>query len=248
MQDVQYVFGFTIWSVLIPVIALIAYVGYRIKQQSPNLFKKFVAAVLILGVCVPLVIVVTLVLPPPTEIELGMDITYKSNSTSHEFSASYHWDASGVSRDAYGTHLQFIESYPDFTTSDTGQFAEDMTQWVQSMYVQWNEINVLNNGTWTLRLDFAYPVDYSLFFRGDNDSVENVWTVITDGRVWPSDLTNLESFGIEGLEMCANVSLSLTATAMRAILSSTNLSSNDISPIDYHQERIYMGTIPQAYP
>ena len=117
------------------------------------------------------------------------------------------------------------------------------------LYIQWTEIVVYGNATWTLRLDFAFPVDWTLFFRGDNTTVNGVQPLITDA--WPvfqSFREALESYGINGLMIYANTSLKISADVLQSFYSLNSANISTASPIDFIVRDIYVGTIPDNPP
>ncbi len=244
LQDAQIIFAPTISTFVIILIVLVVVGARRIKDKRPELFRKYIAAALILGLAVPLTFVIVITLPPPRNVELDVSLAYKSNSTSHEYSVLYHWDASSAYRDAYGTHLNWRETYPETASNDSGAFA-DMMRTYTSLYIQWTEIVVYSNATWTLRVDFPFPVDWTLFFRGDNTTVKGVQPLIT--HAWPVSDTfrdALESYGIEGLMIYANISLKISADVLQSFYTLNSANISTASPIQFIVRNIYVGTIP----
>lgn len=246
LQEVQFQFGLTVWPFIILLVALVAVGAQRIKERRPELLKKYIAAVVVLGLVVPLTFVIVITLPPPRNVELDVGLTYKSNSTSHEYSVLYHWDASSAYRDAYGTHLKWRQTIAETASNNTGAFAEMMKQYTSDIYIQWTEIMVYSNATWTLRVDFPIPVDWTLYFRGDNTTAKGVQPLVTDA--WPifQDFQGaLESYGIEGLMIYANISLKISADVLRSFYTLNSANVSTASPIDFIVRNIYVGTIPE---
>ncbi|MFW9921147.1 MAG: hypothetical protein ACFFED_16210 [Candidatus Thorarchaeota archaeon] len=242
-MQLQMFYTFTALPVVLLIVAVVVYyLAKKIQVSRPDLLKRFVAAVIIIGIVVPLVFVIVITLPPPIEAELDLTITYQSNSTSHEYTSSYQWIASGIYTDAYGTHLDWIETHVGASTEDTGAFAEMMYERTSGMYIQWTEIDVFSNDTWSIRIDFAFPVNWALEFRGDNTTILVVIPKITDGRIVSPFEDALESYGIGGLDVYADISLTLSPLVIRSMYANTGVNLQE--DLEFNQIGIYWCTIP----
>jgi hypothetical protein len=230
--------------IIIPI--LLAILGaQRIRERRPTLLRKYIAVVVILGVVLPPTFVIVITLSPPRNVELDIAVTYKSNSTSHEYSVLYHWDASSAFRDSYGIHLNWRNIYAECTSNDTGTFAETMETYTHYTYIEWTEITAYSNATWTLRINFVYPVHWTLLFGGDNITVEGVQPIITDGRPISGGFPEaLEAYGIEGLTVYAGVSLGISAGTLQSFYTLNSTAVNVPSPVEFHSNNVYMGIIP----
>lgn len=248
LPGVQIQLGFAAILVVIIVPVLLVVAGaQRIREKRPTLLKKYIAAVVIIGIIVPPTFVILITSPPPRNVELDISLTYKSNSTSHEYSALYHWDASGAFRDANGTHLNWRETYAETASNDTGAFAEMMERYTDSTYIEWTEIKAYNNATWTLRINFVNPVHWTLSFTGDSTTVGGVQPTITDGRpVLGSFPEALASYGVEGLMVYANVSLRISTDVLQSFYELNSVTINTPSPIEFLAENVYLGTMPDT--
>ncbi len=228
--------------ILLIVVVVLYYLAKKIQVSRPDLLKKFITLVIIVGLAVPLIFVVAITLPPPIEAELDLTISYRSNSTSHEYTSSYQWAASGIYTDAYGTHLDLIETHVGASTEDTDAFAEMMYERTSGMYIEWTEIDVFSNDTWSIRIDFVFPVNWALEFRGDNTTISGVIPIITDGRITSTFENALESYGIEGLDIYADISLKISPILIRSMYANTGIALQEA--LEFDQAGVYWGTIP----
>ena len=208
-------------------IVLATYAGVRIRKQNPSLFRKYIALVLILGVIVPTTIVVVLNIPPPTEIELDITLDFKSNSTTDESTLQYHWDAPGIQKDVNGIHIDWREEYGELRSYGAGALDNILeSHGGHSFYFQWTEFEPFANGSWSLLLDFYSGIfEGQIILQGDNESVSLESYRITDDYYSPFLLEELESLGIEGLEIFMDISFKMS---LQAVISCFQANSIDI--------------------
>jgi hypothetical protein len=185
-------------------------------------------------------------MPTPRVLSLDVCFRYDSNSTSNTFFSHHSWDASDTYPDVYGHHANWIDFYSEASTNSSGSFADFMYERTRSTYIQWSEIEVFSNGTWTILLDMILPsiADVSILFKGDNTSITGVLSLITDGRTTSIFQDGLDSFGIEGLDISADISIQIGHKEVAKWFNDRGL---DLSvPIDLTGsfQGIMFGTIP----
>ncbi|MFX1484507.1 MAG: hypothetical protein ACFFCP_15115 [Promethearchaeota archaeon] len=218
-MQVQFEFAFTGLGLVIVLIPIIVYAGMRIRRQNPSLFRRYVALVVIVGVIVPMTFIVAINLPPTKEIELDIALDFRSNSTADETILQYHWDAPGIQTDVYGIHIAWRNGYGDYLSDGTGALYDLLeNRGAHDFDMQWTEFEPFTNETWTLLLDFyvGTVLDGQVMLRGDNESMNVKNHKITSSQYSTLLIDGLDSLGIEGLEVYMNISLKMSAQALRS--------------------------------
>ena len=174
-------------------------------------------------------------------------MNYESNSTNDEFSSLHSWSAKGFQTDVYGTHFQFDSYYSKSITNATGSFAEFMNEHTHDMYIQWDEFHGRSNGSWTLQIDFvlgSFYVETRMIISGANHTVKELDTFITDGRLQDSEQKELNNSGIFGLDITADISLTILKECLQAFLVKFNKDSVVRYDLQFTNRNVYFGTIP----
>ncbi|MFX1560105.1 MAG: hypothetical protein ACFFBL_05930 [Promethearchaeota archaeon] len=218
-MQTQFGFAFSGLGLVILLLIVITYAGMRIKRQNPSLFRRYIALVVLVGVIVPMTFIVAINLPPPKEIELDIALDFKSNSTADEITLQYHWEAPGIQTDVYGILIDWRNGYGDYLSHGTGALYDLLEdRGARSFYIQWAEFEPFANETWTLLLDFyvGSVFDGQVIWQGDNESMHVKDYRNTDVHYSTRLIEGLESLGIEGLEVYMDISLKVSAQALRS--------------------------------
>ena len=241
----QFGFAFTGIGLVILLLVLVIYARSRIRRQNPALFRKYVALVVIVGVVVPTTIVVVLNIPLPTQIELDITLDFKSNSTADESTLQYHWDAPGIQKDVYGIHIDWREEYGESRSYGAGVFHDLLeSRGVHSFYFQWTEFEPFANESWSLLLDFYMGIfEGQIILRGDNESVNLESYRITDDYYSPALLEELESLGIQGLEIFMDISFKISAQTLRSCFQENSMELQISSDLQMVVNAIEFGII-----
>jgi len=224
-MQTQVVFAFSGIGLVVLLLVLVIYAGSRIRRQNPALFRKYVALVVIVGVIIPTTIVVVLNIPLPTQIELDITLNFKSNSTADETTLQYHWDAPGIQKDVYGIHIDWRNEYGEFQSYGAGALNDLLEdRGGHSFYFQWTEFEPFANETWSLLLVFYSGIfEGQIILQGDNESVSLESYRITDDYYSPFFLEELESLGIEGLEIFMDISFKISAQTLRSCFQANSI-------------------------
>ncbi|MHA1907582.1 MAG: hypothetical protein ACW98Y_09840 [Candidatus Thorarchaeota archaeon] len=218
----------------------------RIRPIKPSLIKPFLAASVIIALILSSLFVIAIITPTPKVIDLDIRFSYLSNSTSDVYSSLHHWAGSETYSDVYGVHVNWLSSYSEVSTNSSGSFADFMYERTQDTYIQWNEIEVFSNNTWTFLLNIILPsvADVSILIKGDNASIIDVLASITDGRPNSIFQDGLNAFGIEGLDISADILIVIDNDELRKWFDGRGLSINVSSDLNRTFQDIPFGTIP----
>jgi hypothetical protein len=239
-------FAFSGIGLVILLLVVVIYAGSRIRRQNPALFRKYVALVVIVGVIVPTTIVVVLNIPLPTQIELDLTLDFKSNSTADETTLQYHWDAPGIQKDVYGIHIDWRSDYGESVSYGEGALNDLLEdRGGHSFYFQWTEFEPFTNESWSLLLDFYSGIfEGQIILRGDNESVSLGSYRITDDYYSPFFLEELNSLGIEGLEIFMDISFKISTQALRSCFQANSIDLHISSDLQMIVNDIEFGVIP----
>jgi hypothetical protein len=187
--------------------------------MDPSKQRRPIALVLIVALIGSIAAITVINLPPSTEIELGMTLEFRSNSTAHGAVYQYHWEAPGIRSDAYGIHIDWNSQYGDTHTNATGALDDLLRKdsFVEDFFIQWTEFEPLPNGTWTLLLDFyaGWVVVGDLLLKGNNQSIHVQNLEMTDDST-AALREGLSSLGIEALEVYTDISFSISADVLQS--------------------------------
>lgn len=211
-------FMFTGFILFLPLLVLIIYVIGKIRRADPSKQRKYVALTLIIIVIVSVSTIIVVNLPPSRQVELDIALNLRSNSTEHESTYQYHWDAHGTRTDVFGIHIDWNKQYGEAHNYGTGVLTELLLdRGIEDFCIQWTELEPFANDTWTLRIDFFLGMifDGELSLRGDNQSAHVDDFRTTDTQFSSDLLEGLDALGIEGLEIWMNITLRIAAGVLR---------------------------------
>lgn len=244
-MQTEFHFAFTGIGLVILLLILVTYAGVRIRRQNPSLFRRYIALVVIVGVILPTTIIVVLNLPPPIEIELDITLDFRSNSTADEVTLQYHWDAPGIQKDVYGIHIDWREQYGESHSNGTGALHDILeSRGAHSFYFQWTEFEPFTNESWSLLLDFYNGIfEGEIILQGDNESVSLESYRITDDYYSPFLLEELDSLGIDGLEIFMDISFKISPQALRSCFQANSIDIQISSDLQMIVNDIEFGVI-----
>lgn len=240
-------FTFTGLMLLLPVLVLVIYAIGKVRRADPSRQRKYAASVLIVILIVSISAIVVINIPRSIEVELDITLDFRSNSTDHESTYHYHWDALGIQTDAYGIHIDWNKQYGAAYSSGTGALnilLEDRS--VEDFNIQWTELEPYANETWTLLLNFYVGLIFEgqLVLQGNNQSIQVADYGITDTHFSSMLLEGLDSLGIEGLEIYMDISFKIAASVLRSCFQEISIEPQIADDIEMVVNDIEFGIIP----
>jgi hypothetical protein len=246
VETMQTQFAFTFSGLIILLLIIVIYGGASIRRRNPSLLRRYIALVVILGVIVPTTFIVAINLPPPREIELDINLDFRSNSTADESMFQYHWDALGILSDALGIHINWREQYGESRSNGTGALYDLLeNRGVYDFNIQWAEFETFTNETWTLLLNFyvGTAFDGQIILKGDNESMNVESYGFTNDHYSDILLDEMDSLGIEGLEVYMDISFKISAQVLRSCFQVKSIDAQIIMGLQMIVNDIEFGVI-----
>jgi hypothetical protein len=185
--------------------------------------------------------------PPINEFfQLDFDLIINSSTDPGHYEARYSWVANSVNRDVEGTHIQWENPYSDGSVESSGEFSDVIFSRLYHIYVDWTELVIYSNSTWTLSVSIvSYGFTFALTIRGTNTtiieivpSIKDVWIDTVIAGEWQEDL------GVDELLMSCDVEFHIGADLLEQEFQNQQNGFRDFSDLTRVLNNYTIGTIP----
>ncbi len=185
--------------------------------------------------------------PPINEFfQLDFDLIINSSTDPGHYEARYSWVANSVNRDVEGTHIQWENPYSDGSVESSGEFSDVIFSRLYHIYVDWTELVIYSNSTWTLSVSIiSYGFTFALTMKGTDTTIveivpsfKDVWIESVIAAEWRDDL------GVDELLLSCDVRCHIAGSLLEQEFLNQQTGTQDFTDLVSVLNNCTIGTIP----